>query len=192
MRFHETIFDAAWLIEPKALADDRGLFARTFCAEEFAARGLESTISQINTNYSDAAGTIRGLHWQQWPHGEAKLVRCIAGEVFDVIVDVRVGSPTALQWQGFHLRADRRLHLYVPPGFAHGFLTLVDRTEVTYTSTSAYAPHAERGVRYDDLRLGIEWPIEVVEVSDKDRSWPDIDSQDLASGYADSERSTSV
>lgn len=154
--------------------DDRGFFARTYCAEEFKAHGLVAHYVQMNTNFTAKRGAVKGLHWQVEPHGEAKLVRCIAGRVFDVMVDMRKDSPTYLRWQGFELDArDPRL-VYVPPGCAHGFLSLSDDAEITYLVGHAYVPAAERGLRYNDPAIGIVWPIPVETVSAKDAAWPDI------------------
>lgn len=159
------------LVEMELREDERGFFARSFCAEEFAAAGLEPVVSQSNVSWNRSAGTLRGMHWQVDPAPEAKLVRCTRGAVHDVAVDVRPGSPTYLQHVAVELTADNRLALYVPPLFAHGYLTLTDDTEVTYQVSAAYTPGTERGLRYDDPALGLSWPAPVAVVSDKDRGW---------------------
>lgn len=172
MIFHPTDLHQAWLIELEPRGDERGFFARTMCQDAFARHGLVDRFVQQNTSFSARRGTLRGLHYQQRPHGEAKLVRCIRGAIVDVIVDLRSDSPTYLQHQRFELDEDNRHQLYVPPGFAHAFLTLCDEVEVSYLVSAPYTPHAERGLRYDDERLGIDWPIAITTVSDKDASWP--------------------
>jgi dTDP-4-dehydrorhamnose 3,5-epimerase len=174
MKFTPTSFADAWTIELNRIGDDRGFFARTWCAETFQKNGLVSTFVQMNTNYAARAGTLKGLHWQADPHGEAKLVRCIAGAVFDVIVDMRPASATYLRWEGFELTAADRGLLYVPPGFAHGFQALEDDVEITYLVGAAYTPAAERGLRFDDPVISIKWPLPAVNLSAKDRSWPDV------------------
>ena len=172
MKFHDTSLADAKLIELQRHGDERGFFARTMCTNEFAANGLVDAFVQINMSHSAFKGTLRGMHFQRNPHSEAKLMRCTKGAIWDCIVDLRADSPTYLQHQGFELTAENKLQLYVPPGFAHGFVTLVDDVEVTYPVSALYTPTAEGGVRYDDPLLGIEWPVEVVHVSDKDAAWP--------------------
>lgn len=172
MRFLSTTLKDVWLIELEPRGDERGFFSRTMCEREFAAHGLLTRFEQINMSYSAYKGTLRGMHYQRSPHTEAKLTRCVRGAILDVIVDLRGDSPTYLKHEGFELTADNRRQLYVPPGFAHSFLTLVDDVEVIYPVSSSYAPQAEGGVRYDDPLLGIDWPIEIVHVSEKDAGWP--------------------
>lgn len=174
MNFENTELKDAYLIALQKHSDSRGFFMRTFCEKEMGEHGLEARFVQMNTNYSAKAGTVRGLHWQEGHHGEAKLVRCISGEVFDAIVDIRPDSPTYRKWQGFHLSETERRLLYVPPGFAHGFLSLTDDAEISYLVSTPYAPGAERGLRWNDPTIGIVWPIPVTIVSDKDESWPDV------------------
>jgi dTDP-4-dehydrorhamnose 3,5-epimerase len=152
--------------------DQRGFFARTFCREEFVAAGLEPMVEQCNLSYNHLAGTLRGMHYQVAPATEAKLVRCTAGAILDTVVDVRPGSPTYLQHFWVELTADNRRSLYVPPMFAHGYLTLVDGAEVSYQVSEAYTPGTERGLRYDDPALGLRWPVPVSVISDKDAGWP--------------------
>lgn len=172
MIFHQTDVNDAWLVELEPHGDQRGSFARTMCQEEFAAHGLISEFVQQNTSFSAQRGTLRGLHYQKRPHAEAKLVRCIRGAIVDVIVDLRAESSTYLHHQQFELTDSNRLQLYVPPGFAHAFQTLSDNVEVSYLVSATYYPQAERGLRYNDARLGIDWPLPVTVLSDKDATWP--------------------
>jgi dTDP-4-dehydrorhamnose 3,5-epimerase len=172
MIFHQLHLAGAYRIELQPIEDERGAFVRRFCAETFRARGLESDLVQRSISFNLRAATLRGMHFQAPPHLEAKLVRCTRGAVFDVMVDLRQGSATYGQWHGEELTADNRLMLYIPKGFAHGFQTLVDNTEVDYEITPAYAPGAERGFRFDDPSLGIGWPIAAAIISDRDRSLP--------------------
>ncbi len=172
--FTEAKMPGPFVIEPEKIGDERGFFARMWCQEELEARGLASCFVQSNLGFSQEAGTLRGLHYQVAPHQEAKLVCCIRGAVYDVIVDLRPGSSTYRQWVGTELTAQSHRMIYVPEGFAHGYQTLADHSEVLYFVTASYAPEAERGLRYDDPAVGIEWPLPARHVSDKDRSWPDI------------------
>lgn len=174
MIFTRTPLTGAYLIDLERRGDDRGFFARTFCAREFGDHGLATAFVQANTSRATKAGTLRGLHWQVAPVPEAKLVRCTAGALFDVIVDLRNSSPTKGQWFGAELTPDNGKAMYVPEHFAHGFLTLKDGTEVHYTSSAPYMPEAERGLRFDDPGVGITWPMEPIIVSEKDRGWADI------------------
>jgi len=173
--FIETLFADAWVIELERRGDDRGYFARAFCTREFAERGLPTEFVQSNLNASTAPGTMRGLHFQRAPHEEAKFVRCVAGAIYDVIVDIRPGSPTYLQSFGIELTPQNGRAVFLPKGFAHGFLTLAPDSTAFYMSDAYYTPDAEGGFRHDDPTLGIDWPIRVTTVSDKDRSWPLID-----------------
>ncbi|MVA77267.1 dTDP-4-dehydrorhamnose 3,5-epimerase [Auraticoccus sp. F435] len=172
MKISTTAIDGVAVIDLERREDDRGFFARTFCAEEFAAAGLEPVVDQCNLSGNHRAGTLRGMHLQVAPHPETKLVRCVRGAVLDVIVDLRPDSPTRLQHVAVELSADNRRALYVPAYFAHAYLTLVDDTEVMYQVTGRYEPSAERGLRHDDPALGIEWPLPVTTISAKDASWP--------------------
>jgi dTDP-4-dehydrorhamnose 3,5-epimerase len=174
MRFHPTRFADAWLIEMTPVKDERGAFARTFCAREFAAQGLETKFVQHSLSSNTRKGTLRGMHFQRAPHEEIKLVRCAKGAVWDVIIDLRPASPTHLQWQGFELSAANGMQLYIPHGFAHGFQTLEDDSEVFYLISEFYAPDAALGVRYDDPRFAIDWPLPVSVISERDRAWPDF------------------
>lgn len=174
MTFTETAVAGVWIVSQAPRGDDRGFFARMWCEEEFAARGLVSRFPQANNAYSRFAGTLRGLHYQAAPHGEVKLVRCIRGVIFDVVADVRPDSPTRGRWLGVELSAENRQMLYVPEGCAHGYLTLTDDSEVIYPVSSPYAPPSERGVRWDDPAFAIDWPLTPVHVSPKDHAWPDV------------------
>lgn len=172
MIFHETHIPGVAIIELETRGDDRGFFARTFCRQEFVDAGLEPHVEQANMSFNYRAGTLRGMHFQISPHPEGKLIRCVRGAIIDKIVDMRWGSPTRLQHVSVELTADNRRALFVPPYFAHGYQTLVDDSEVTYQVSGAYAPSAERGLRFDDPALELEWPLPVEEISPKDGSWP--------------------
>jgi dTDP-4-dehydrorhamnose 3,5-epimerase len=172
VRFTETKVEGAFLIEPEPIADERGFFARTWCREEFQANGLNPALAQANVSFNHRKGTLRGLHYQAAPHQEAKLVRCTRGAIWDVVVDLRPGSPSYLGWAGAELTDGNRAMLYVPEGCAHGFLTLTDAAEVAYQMSAPYAPDAARGVRWDDPAFGIEWPGEVVVINQRDASYP--------------------
>ena len=176
MTFTDCSIPGAYHVEIDPFEDERGLFARAWCRDEFAAHGLTASFVQANLAQSRRAGTLRGLHYQVAPHAEAKLVRCVRGAVYDVIVDLRPDSPAYRQWHAERLTAERRNALYAPPGCAHGYQTLVDDTELFYLVSAAYAPDAERGLRYDDPGLAIDWPLDVTVVSDKDQSWPELSS----------------
>lgn len=174
MTFSETGIAGAWVVDQAPREDERGFFARMWCEEVFAARGLVARFPQANDAFSRYRGTLRGLHYQAAPHGEVKLMRCVRGAIFDVIVDVRGDSPTRFRWFGVELSAANRRMLYVPEGCAHGYLTLVDDTEVIYPVSTPYTPSSERGVRWDDPLFGIEWPEVPAHVSPKDAAWPDF------------------
>lgn len=171
MKFTETKLKGAFIIELEERTDSRGFFARTFCAREFEEHGLKPAVVQCNMSYNHKKGTMRGMHYQIEPAMEAKLVRCTRGAVYDVIVDMRPDSPTYLQHIGVELTADNRKALYVPEMFAHGYLTLVDGAEVFYQVSEFYTPGTERGLRYDDPALGIEWPVPIEVISEKDAAW---------------------
>lgn len=172
MKFERAPLQDAWVVSQTPFGDDRGYFARAFCREEFEAHGLPSTFVQCNTSFSRDAGTLRGLHYQVDPAPESKLMRCVRGAIYDLIVDMRPESPTYLEHFGIELTEDNHRMLFVPAGFAHGFLTLKPDSQAYYLVGGFYAPECERGVRYDDPKLGIEWPIEPQTISDKDRNWP--------------------
>jgi dTDP-4-dehydrorhamnose 3,5-epimerase len=174
MQFIETKLSGAWLIEAKPKSDHRGFFARTFCAREFAQRGLEIHFVQHSTSYSSTKGTLRGMHFQRAPHAEVKIISCLKGAIWDVIIDLCPGSPTYRQWQGFELAVENRRQLYVPAGFAHGFQTLCDDTEVGYLMSMYYVPSAACGIRYDDSVFRIAWPLPPGPMSTTDKGWPDF------------------
>jgi dTDP-4-dehydrorhamnose 3,5-epimerase len=174
--FTSTAVEGVYIIDVEPHADERGSLSRAFCAEEFEQHGIEPAISQMNLNHSERAGTIRGLHYQRGSHAETKLVRCVRGAVFDVAADMREGSETYGRWVGVELSADNRRALLVPEGCAHGFQTLVDDVELLYTASHPYTPASEAGVRYSDPHFGIDWPLEVSAISDKDATWPLIDA----------------
>jgi dTDP-4-dehydrorhamnose 3,5-epimerase len=173
MRFTETKVKGAFLIELERREDNRGFFARSWCAKEYEAHGLNPLIAQINLGFTAKRAGIRGMHYQLAPHEEAKTVRCTQGAAFDVVVDLRPGSATHKQWDAFELTNENRRMLYIPEGCAHGYQTLVDATELEYLTTAFYAPESARGVRFDDRAFGIHWPLPVGVISDADRVWPD-------------------
>ena len=176
MTFTEAPLAGAYIVDVDRAADDRGFFARSFCAGEFAAHGLAADMSQCSVSFNARTGTLRGLHFQAAPHDEEKLVRCTAGAVFDVLVDIRPGSPTHRRWFGLELSAENHRALYVPKGFAHGFVTLADDSEVYYMISVPYAPGFARGLRWNDAQLGIRWPILPVIISARDALYPLLDA----------------
>lgn len=175
MIFNETALRGAFVIELEPVTDERGFFARMWCEKEFTAHGLTATIAQANCSFNKTSGTLRGLHYQIAPYEESKLVRCIRGAVYDVIVDLRRGSPTFRHWLGVELSADNRRALFVPEGCGHGFQTLEDNSEVLYQVSEFYTPGAERGFRYDDPAFAVEWPLPVSVISEKDVAWRAFD-----------------
>ncbi|MCB4364491.1 dTDP-4-dehydrorhamnose 3,5-epimerase [Hydrogenophaga taeniospiralis] len=174
MIFTETKLSGAYIIDLEKRGDSRGFFARSFCQDEFERHGLVNKVVQTNVSLSKHQGTLRGMHYQESPYAETKLVRCTQGAIYDVIVDIRPESPTFKQWIGVELSSSNHRMLFVPQHFAHGFITLVDDSEVTYQVSQVYHPGSERGIRYNDPALGIVWPQEVKVISDKDASWPDM------------------
>ncbi len=154
--------------------DERGMFARAFCAREFAAEGLETAFVQANISTNTRAGTVRGMHFQREPHAEVKLVRCIKGSIYDVVVDMRKGFESYLRWYGAELSDDNGRMMYVPKGFAHGYQALTDGATAFYMVSEFYAPASEGGLRFDDPQLAIAWPHAVTELSDKDAKWPSL------------------
>jgi len=174
MNFTETKLSGAFVIELQRTEDSRGFFARAFCRREFEAHGLNPAVAQCNTSFNRAAGTLRGMHYQVDPFREVKLVRCISGAIHDVIIDLRPASPTYRAWAGFDLSAENHRTLYVPEGFAHGYLTLADHTEVFYQVSEFYNPGHERGIRWNDPAFAIHWPVTPRIVSPKDASHPDF------------------
>lgn len=175
MNFRDTPIPGATLIELEHRGDHRGFFARQFCEQEFRQAGLPSRIVQVNNSLSAQRGTLRGMHYQLPPDAETKMVRCIRGAIFDVVLDLRPQSPAFGRWHGEELTDGNRHMLLVPKGCAHGFITLSDDAEVLYLVDHPYRPVSERGIRHDDPRFGIEWPMAAAEISEKDRAWPDFD-----------------
>ena len=175
MIFTGTILKGAMLVDLEKHEDERGFFARTWCCREFEAQGLNPGLAQCNISFNPHKGTLRGMHFQVKPHEEAKLVRCARGSLFDAIIDLRPESPTYKKHLGVVLTADNRRMLYVPEGFAHGFLTLEDATEVFYQISECYEPESQRGVRWNDPAFGIDWPTEPKLISGRDRGYPDFD-----------------
>jgi dTDP-4-dehydrorhamnose 3,5-epimerase len=172
MRFTALPIPGAFRIEIEPLSDSRGFFARTFCANEFAAHGLVTDFVQRSVSFNARKGTLRGLHYQGAPHAETKIVRCVAGAAFDVLVDLRRSSPSFGRWHGEVISAENRIMLYIPEGCAHGFQTLTDATELYYEITPAYVAEAGRGVAFDDPEIGIAWPLADSVMSDADRARP--------------------
>lgn len=185
MIINTTPIDGVAIIDLEERSDDRGFFARSFDRAEFAAAGLEPIVEQCNLSFNHRRGTLRGMHFQVAPHPEAKLVRCIAGSILDVIVDMRPDSPTRLQHVAVELSAENRRAFYVPPYFAHGYLTLGDGAEVIYQVGGSYVPQAERGLRWDDPVLGLEWPVPVEVISAKDAAWPLLTEAEVAGEPSD-------
>ena len=172
MIFRETPLPGAWVLEPERIADERGFFARTWCRRDFEVRGLDPAIAQCSVSFNHRRGTLRGLHFQVEPHAEVKLVRVTRGAIWDVIVDLRPGSPTFKRHFAVVLSAEAGNQLYIPKGMAHGFQTLEDATEVAYQISAFYAPEAARGYRWDDPAFAIPWPEPVTVISEKDRNLP--------------------
>lgn len=175
MIFTPTQLAGVWLVDQDRRGDERGWFARTWCAEEFARHGLNPKLTQCSASFNHRRGTLRGMHYQAAPHEEAKLVRCVRGAMFDVALDLRAGSPTFHQWVGVKLTPDNGRALYVPEGCAHGFQTLVADTEVLYQISTPWHPESGRGVRWDDPAFGIQWPLaEPCHLSPRDATYPDF------------------
>ncbi len=173
MIFNETKLKGAYTIEFEKRSDERGFFARAWCQREFAEHGLVDRLVQVNFSHNIKAGTLRGMHFQHAPYAETKLVRCVRGALYDVIVDLRPASETFMQSVGVELTAENNRALFVPEGFAHGFQTLVDATDALYQVSEFYTPGAEGGLRYNDAQFGIEWPLPVSVITTKDAGWPD-------------------
>lgn len=173
MIFTPTKLDGSFIVDLEFYRDERGFFARTWDAAEFADVGLTDRLTQCGISHNMSVGTLRGMHYQREPHAQEKVVRCIAGAIYDVIVDVRPQSPTHREWIGAELTADNGRMLFIPHGFAHGFVTLMPETRVEYYFGSGQVPSAEAGVRYDDPAFGIHWPVPASVLSDRDRHWPD-------------------
>lgn len=175
MRLNPLPLAGAYLIEDEPFADHRGRFARIFCAEELAATGLKKPIVQANLSQTNQIGSVRGMHFQFPPHAETKIIRCLQGAVFDVIVDLRKDSDTFLKWHGKKLTPDNGRAMFVPEGFAHGFQVLEENAQLLYMHTEFYTPKSEGGVRIDDPAIGIEWPLPPKDISDRDLNHPLID-----------------
>lgn len=171
MRFEETTLPGVFVIEPEPFGDERGFFARLYCAREFAAYGLAELSAQSSLSYNRRRGTLRGMHYQDSPHAEAKLVRCSRGAIYDVALDLRPDSPTRFRWVGVELTAGNRRMLYIPEGCAHGFQTLADDTEVVYQMSAFYHPESARGVLWNDPAFGIRWPLPVNVLSERDQHY---------------------
>lgn len=176
MKFTETKLAGAWIVDLSPISDDRGFFSRTYCARDFEQHGLKPSVVQANVSFNHKQGTVRGMHYQTPPAAETKLVRCTAGAIYDVIVDLRPDSATYLQHIGVELTAANRTALYVPELFAHGYLTLTDGAEVVYQVGEFYTPGHEHGLRYDDPALGIKWPRSIDVISEKDAKWAPFDA----------------
>jgi len=172
MHFTETNLIGAWIVDPNPYEDDRGRFMRAWCAREFAEHGLDFLPVQANMGFSVRKGTVRGMHLQEAPALEAKLVRCTRGAIFDVVLDVRPESPSYGEWYGAELSAENGRMLYVPERCAHGYQTLEDSTEIYYMASEFYAPNSVRGVRFNDPAFRIQWPLVATVVSEQDRNWP--------------------
>lgn len=180
MIFEELPLGGAYVIQLQKHEDERGFFARAWCSREFEAHGLKSQIVQANSAYNHRKGTLRGMHYQLSSHAEAKLLRCIRGAVYDVMIDLRPDSHTFRSWYGIELNERFHRMVYVPEGFAHGYMTLADHTEVFYQVSEFYAPDAERGIRWNDPVFNIQWPVmETMIISEKDKSWPDYAGQEI-------------
>ena len=178
MRFIPMSLSGAYIIEPEPHSDERGFFARVWCARELASQGLDPALTQASIAYSRRRGTLRGMHFQRPPHGEVKIVRCTSGGIFDALIDLRPDSPTFLAWEGVTLTAENRRAVYVPRGFAHGYQTLLDDTEVYYQMSEFYTPGAEGGIPWNDPHFEIDWPgVGERIVSEKDRNLAPFDVQ---------------
>ncbi len=171
MLFKETEIEGAWLVDLHRIGDERGYFARAWCAKEFEDHGISSKLTQANLSYSMQSGTLRGMHYQVEPNSEMKAVRCIRGALFDVIIDLRPESKTYKKWIGYELNEENNLMLVVPEECAHGFLTLHDKSEAFYLVSAPYDPDSERGLRWDDPSFNIKWTFNPIEISHKDKSW---------------------
>lgn len=179
MKFIETALKGAYIIEVEKLSDDRGFFGRLWCESEIKEVGLNPNLAQSNVSFNLKKGTLRGMHFQKKPFQETKLVRCTRGSVYDVIVDLRPESVTFKKWLGVKLSSDNYRMIYVPEGFAHGFLTLEDNSEVYYLVTEEYNKDAEGGIKWNDPEIGIKWPIEVSEISERDKEHPDFQLKNI-------------
>jgi len=175
MKFSQSFLSGVYLVQLTPIEDERGFFARSFCKKEFATHGLETFPVQCNISFNKERGTLRGMHFQTPPHAEAKLVRCTAGIIYDIVIDLRTSSPTFTQWATFELSSKNHTALYIPEGFAHGFQTLTDNSEVFYQMFNFYEPASAGGIRFNDPAFNIEWPLENPIISQKDKSYRDYD-----------------
>lgn len=175
MLFTKTSFEGAFLIKAERIEDNRGYFATTFAVPDFEAHGLSTKVLQTSTSFNKKKGTVRGMHLQLAPYGETKLVRCISGAIFDVLVDLRPGSATFGKWEGFELSAENMNMLYIPEGFGHGYQTLSDNAEVAYMLGQVYSPAHARGLRHDEPAVAIKWPLPLSVISERDAALPGID-----------------
>lgn len=182
MIFEPTILEDNYVIFPETRGDDRGWFMRTYCKEQFKTIGHYKEWVQMNHSYTSRKGVVRGMHFQHPPHAEIKLVRCVQGSVFDVVVDLRSSSATFLKWFGIELSATNKKMMYIPEGFAHGFQTLSDDVELIYLHSEKYMPVSEGGLRYNDPRIGIQWPEVITQVSERDQSFSAI-SENFKSSF---------
>lgn len=173
----ETTLSGLFLINRKPISDQRGFFSRFFCAEEFKEIGLIKPIAQMNHTLTKSRGAIRGMHFQKEPYTETKIITCIQGEILDVVIDIRKGSPTFLQWHSELLSAENQTSLYVPDGFAHGFQTMTENCQLLYLHSNVYTPKAEGALNALDPAIGIDWPLEITEMSERDRNHPMFDSE---------------
>lgn len=174
MIFKELSLKGAFVLDLEPKEDDRGFFALSWSKEEFLKRNLDAELAECNVSFNKSKGTVRGMHFQAEPHGQTKLVRCTSGSIFDVIIDLRSGSPTFKKWEGFELSQENRRMLYIPRGFAHGFQTLEDSSEVLYQMSQPFDAASGRGVRWNDPAFGVEWPLPVSVISPRDRDYPDF------------------
>jgi dTDP-4-dehydrorhamnose 3,5-epimerase len=173
MLFYKAKLQDAFIVEPEKIIDDRGFFARVWCKKEISSKGMNPKIVQANIGYNKKKGTLRGLHFQTKPYQEVKIIKCTRGAIFDVIVDLRKKSPTYMQWEGFELSENNRKMVYVPKGFAQGYLTLADDTEIFYLTSEFYSPEHARGIRFNDYAFKIAWPLKINVISNNDKDWPD-------------------
>ena len=177
MIFTETKLKGAYIIDVEKIEDERGFFGRVYCKKEFDKVGIESNIAQTNMSFNPKKGTLRGMHYQVSPYEETKLVKCTSGAIYDCIIDLRKDSPTYLEWIGVELTEENNRMLFVPRDFAHGFITLKDNTAIQYFVSQFYAPGAERGIKWDDPKINIQWPADVAVISEKDNNHPYLNDQ---------------
>ncbi|MCA0246926.1 MAG: dTDP-4-dehydrorhamnose 3,5-epimerase [Proteobacteria bacterium] len=171
MRFEKTVFEGVYTVHPERHADERGYFVRAFCEEEFSRAGLREHFPQTSFSFNVKAGTVRGMHFQRPPNAETKLVRCVRGGVLDVVVDLRPDQSTYCQWRGFSLSAENGVALYIPEGFAHGFQTLEDNSELAYAITPSFVPGVAEGIRWNDPMIDVKWPLPISTISERDTTW---------------------